>query len=110
MSSAVLQINVIAAFLRGGDRDGHLHAQKCFGHPKEAAGHRRALADIASHCNGDQIAAADTAVGRIERDPAGTRQKNLSPSVSRARFCRTHKITIRIMQISRSDTRTEAEL
>ena len=57
----------------GLDADFHRHALECVCHPDETAGHGHDLPDVARNGDGDQIEAADTAVRRIESDPARTR-------------------------------------
>src|ERR1700728_1912887 len=63
----------------------HLHVNRhpktLCGPAKPTTGQRHGLAGIPCHGDPYQVLASDNAVGRIELDPAGTRQINLTPGV-----------------------------
>src|SRR3978361_1998027 len=63
--------------------DAHVHADKGVGRTEIGAVQRDSLTRIARHRNTHQVAGADDAVGGIELDPAGARQKDLDPSMGR---------------------------
>ena len=67
------------------DADFHRHALECIGRPDETAGHGHDLPDTAPDGDGDQIEAADTAVCRIEGDPARTWHIDFRPGMGRPR-------------------------
>ena len=63
------------------DEDPHRHPLKGVGRSHETAGHRHCLPDVARDGDGDQIEAADTAVRRIEGDPACARHIDFRPGM-----------------------------
>src|SRR5262245_3123207 len=67
----------------GGDLDLDGHAERIGRKPGPGAGDRHRLTRVAGDRDADQAVVADDAVGRIELDPAGTRQVNLEPGVGR---------------------------
>ncbi len=67
------------------------------------------MPDIACDRDGDQVEAADAAVGRIEGDPAGARHIDLRPGMGRPRACRTRAVLVRIVEIAGDDPRPETE-
>src|SRR6266481_7968896 len=68
----------------GGDLDLDGHAQRIGGKAGPGAGDRHRLARVAGDGDADQIVVADDAVGRIELDPARTREVHPDPRVSGA--------------------------
>ena len=57
------------------------HAEVIARQTDPAPRQRHRLAGISRHCDADQVAIADNAVGRIELDPAGSGQIDLHPGM-----------------------------
>ena len=70
LSKAFIGLRVL--FALSPDANFHRHALECVGHSDETAGDGHDLPDVARNGDRDQIEAADTAVRRIEGDPART--------------------------------------
>ncbi len=71
-------------------RHADLHAQPFQGIPPagKGAGDRHDLPDVARDGDGNEVRAAQAQVGRVDGDPAGARQIDLSPGMRRARAFR----------------------
>ena len=91
------------------DLDFHRHAQKGVRGADEAAGHRHRLTDVAPHRHGNQIEAADAAVGGIEGDPAGAGHENFRPGVRGARSGRPVAHRGSDKEIAGDDARAKAQ-
>ncbi len=67
------------------DTDFHRHALEGVGRSDETASHGHDLPDVARDGDRDQIEAANTAVRRIEGDPARTGHIDFRPGMGRPR-------------------------
>ena len=63
----------------GCDENFYGHPGEGTGAADEAPGHRDRLLDVARDRDRDQIEAPETAIGRVESDPAGSRHEDLRP-------------------------------
>src|SRR6516164_4872528 len=87
--------------------DAHLHAHEGFRRAEIDAVQRDSLTRIAGDGNADQIARADDAAGRVELDPARTRQIDLHPGMRRAAAAVT--MVVAGEEIARDEARGDAE-
>ena len=72
-------------------------------------GYRHCLPDVARDGDGDQIKAANAAVGWIESDPTRAGHINLRPGMGRPQVTRTSDLLIRIIEIARDHPRPESQ-
>lgn len=106
-SEACLGFSDVMALTR--DANFHRHAHECVCHPHETARNRHDLCDVASDGDGDQVEAANVAVGRIEGDPASAGHVNLRPGMSRAGTGRSHDAFAWIEKITGDNSHAEPE-
>jgi hypothetical protein len=67
------------------------------------------MSDIAGNRNRNQIEAADAAVGRIERDPAGAGDVDFRPGMGRSGPFRTQPVALGVEKVPRNHARAETQ-